>query len=114
MCSTAPRRATSIRPATASELAIGGNGQGIFRRLAVAMGKPELADDERFATNQGRREHVAILDAMIGKWTKTLDLAQADAMLAQAGVPAGPVMSVAQIVANPQFKARDAVGVCAR
>ena len=90
-------------------LAIGGNGQGIFRRLAGAMGRPELADDERFASNQGRRQHVALLDAMIGAWTQSLDLAEADALLAAAGVPAGPVMSVAQIVANPQFKARDAV-----
>ena len=90
-------------------LAIGGNGQGIFRRLVTAMGQPELADDERFATNQGRRQHVELLDALIGAWTQTLDLADADAILAQACVPAGPVMSVAQIVANPQFKARNAV-----
>jgi formyl-CoA transferase len=90
-------------------LAIGGNGQGIFRRLAGAMGSPELADDERFATNQARREHVALLDELIGAWTQGLDLADADAILAQAGVPAGPVMSIAQIVANPQFQARSAV-----
>ena len=90
-------------------LAIGGNGQGIFRRLVTAMGRPELADDERFTTNQGRRKHVAELDAMIGAWTATLDLAAADAIMAEAGVPAGPVMSVEQIVNNPQFKDRDAV-----
>ena len=90
-------------------LAIGGNGQGIFRRLVTAMGAPELADDERFATNQARRQHVELLDARIGAWTETLDLAEAEAILAQAGVPAGPVMSVAQIVAHPQFQTRDAV-----
>jgi formyl-CoA transferase len=90
-------------------LAIGGNGQGIFRRLVTAMGQAELADDERFATNQGRRRHVAVLDAIIGAWTQTLDLNDAEALLAQAGVPAGPVMSIAQIVANPQFKDRNAV-----
>jgi formyl-CoA transferase len=90
-------------------LAIGGNGQGIFRRLVTAMGLPELAGDERFATNQGRRKHVEELDALIGAWTATLDLAEADAIMAEAGVPAGPVMSVEQIVANPQFKNREAV-----
>jgi crotonobetainyl-CoA:carnitine CoA-transferase CaiB-like acyl-CoA transferase len=90
-------------------LAIGGNGQGIFRRLVTAMGQPELAADERFSSNQSRRRHVAVLDELIGAWTQTLDLAEADAILAQAGVPAGPVMSVAQIVANPQFQARNAV-----
>lgn len=90
-------------------LAIGGNGQGIFRRLASAIGRPDLADDERFATNQARRKHVEELDAIIAAWTATLDLAEADAIMARAGVPAGPVMSVQQIVANPQFGARDAV-----
>ena len=90
-------------------LAIGGNGQGIFRRLCVAIGRPELADDERFATNQARRTNVVAIDAIIGAWTETLDLAEADAVLAAAGVPAGPVMSIAQIVANPQFASRDAV-----
>jgi formyl-CoA transferase len=90
-------------------LAIGGNGQSIFRRLVTAMGRPELADEERFSTNQARRKNVAELDAMIGAWTRTLDLHEADAIMAEAGVPAGPVMSVEQIVAHPQFKARDAV-----
>ena len=90
-------------------LAIGGNGQSIFRRLVTAMGRPELADEERFSTNQARRKNVAELDALIGAWTCTLDLHEADAIMAEAGVPAGPVMSVEQIVAHPQFKARDAV-----
>jgi formyl-CoA transferase len=90
-------------------LAIGGNGQNIFRRLVAAMGRPELADDERYNTNQARRKNVSELDALIGAWTMTFDLADAEAIMAEAGVPAGPVMSVAQIVANPQFKARDAV-----
>jgi formyl-CoA transferase len=90
-------------------LAIGGNGQSIFRRLVAAMGRSELADDERFSTNQARRKNVAEIDAIIGAWTKTLDLAEADEIMAAAGVPAGPVMSVEQIVAHPQFRARDAV-----
>ena len=90
-------------------LAIGANGQGIFRRFAAAIGQPELADDERFATNQSRRKNVVELDGIIAAWTERYDLAAADAIMAQAGVPAGPVMSIKQIIANPQFAARDAV-----
>ena len=90
-------------------LAIGGNGQGIFRRLVTLMGQPELADDERFATNQARRRNVGAIDAIIAAWTHTLDLADADKLLADAGVPAGPVMSIEQIVANAHFQAREAV-----
>ena len=90
-------------------LAIGANGQSIFRRFAAAIGRPEMADDERFATNQSRRQNVVELDAIIAAWTERFDLADADAIMAKAGVPAGPVMSVKQIVANPQFAAREAV-----
>ncbi len=90
-------------------LAIGANGQSIFRRFTAAIGRPELADDDRFATNQGRLRNVVELDGIIAAWTEQRDLAEADAIMAQAGVPAGPVMSIAQIVANPQFIARGAV-----
>ena len=90
-------------------LAIGANGQSIFRRFAAAIGRPEMADDERFATNQARRQNVVELDTIIAAWTEQHDLAHADTIMAQAGVPAGPVMSVKQIVANPQFAAREAV-----
>jgi crotonobetainyl-CoA:carnitine CoA-transferase CaiB-like acyl-CoA transferase len=90
-------------------LAIGANGQSIFRRFTAAIGHPELADDERFATNQGRLRNIVELDELIAAWTEQYDLAEADAIMANAGVPAGPVMSIEQIVANPQFAARGAV-----
>ncbi|HVA37469.1 MAG TPA: CoA transferase [Candidatus Dormibacteraeota bacterium] len=87
-------------------MAIGGNGQGIFRRLAAAMGRPELADDPRFATNLTRVQHSEELDEIIGAWTATLDSGPLNAMLVEAAVPAGPVMSIADIAADPQFRAR--------
>ena len=90
-------------------LAVGGNGQGIFRRLMAAIGRPELADDPRFATNQARREHVDELDRIIADWTQQVDAGTAEARLAEAGVPVGPVLSVAQIVEHPQFVARGAI-----
>ncbi len=65
--------------------------------------------DPRYAGNRARTEHVAELDAMIEQWTRTLDAAQADAMLAAAGVPAGPVYSVADLVADAQVRARGVV-----
>jgi crotonobetainyl-CoA:carnitine CoA-transferase CaiB-like acyl-CoA transferase len=90
-------------------LAIGGNSQSIFRRLAVLIGKPELVDDPRFATNQARAANGPVLDAIVGEWTQTLELEAANAALATAGVPAGPVMSIAAIAADPQFRARGAI-----
>ncbi|MGP6158358.1 MAG: CaiB/BaiF CoA transferase family protein [Vulcanimicrobiaceae bacterium] len=100
----------SVYPTRDGEwLAIGGNSQSIFRRLAALIGKPELADDPRFATNQARAANAAELDAVIAQWTRTLDLQTANAALAEAGVPAGPVMSITAIAADPQFQARGAL-----
>ncbi len=101
----------SVYPTRDGEwLAIGGNSQSIFRRLCTLMGQPLLADDPRFATNQARAANVVALDAIIADWTRTLDIAGAAAALAEAGVPAGPVMSIAAIAADPQARAR---GACA-
>jgi crotonobetainyl-CoA:carnitine CoA-transferase CaiB-like acyl-CoA transferase len=90
-------------------LAIGGNSQPIFRRLAAAMGRPEMADDPKFVTNQARTQNVVELDEAIETWTRTFDLAQALDVLAEAHVPAGPVMSVEDIAKDPQFLARGSV-----
>ncbi|MDE2571459.1 MAG: CoA transferase, partial [bacterium] len=87
-------------------MAIGGNGQGIFRRLSAAMGQPQLADDPRFESNLARVEHAADLDEVISAWTRTRDSDEVSAILVAASVPAGPVMSVADIAADPHFQAR--------
>jgi crotonobetainyl-CoA:carnitine CoA-transferase CaiB-like acyl-CoA transferase len=88
-------------------LAIGANGDGIFRRFSVAIGRPEWLVDPRFATNQARREHAQELDRLIGEWVGARPLAESMEILAQAGVPAGPVYSVEDIAADPQYQARD-------
>ncbi len=87
-------------------IAISGNGENVFRRLARAMGQPELASDPRFTDNRARIAHDDELDAIIEAWTASRPLAEAQAALDAAGVPAGPVMSIADIAADPQFQAR--------
>ncbi len=87
-------------------LAIGGNGENVFRRFTRAMGQPELADDPRFTDNRARIANHDELDTIIGAWTAGRTLAEAQAILDEAGVPAGPVMSIADIAADPQFQAR--------
>jgi crotonobetainyl-CoA:carnitine CoA-transferase CaiB-like acyl-CoA transferase len=89
-------------------LAIGGNGQAIFRRLAEAMGTPELATDPKFATNQARVANGPELDTRIAAWTSSRDVAEAFGKLVEADVPAGPVMSIADIAGDPQFRERGA------
>ncbi|HLX56240.1 MAG TPA: CoA transferase [Ktedonobacteraceae bacterium] len=87
-------------------LAIGGNGDNVFRRLAQALGQPALVEDERFCDNRARVAHHHELDEIVGSWVASLTLAGAQAILDEAGVPAGPVMSIADIAADQHFEAR--------
>jgi len=87
-------------------LAIGANGDGIFKRFTAAIGQPELADDPRFSSNQARRAHVDELDALIAEWTSSRTLDDAMVVLDGADVPAGPVYSVKDIVEDPQYQER--------
>ena len=93
----------------AAWIAIGANANSIFRRFCVLMARPELADDARFCGNRERTENAAILDEIVAAWTRTYDLHPLTAMLAEAGVPAGPVSSIADIVADEQVLARGVV-----
>jgi crotonobetainyl-CoA:carnitine CoA-transferase CaiB-like acyl-CoA transferase len=88
-------------------LAIGANGDGIFKRFTAAIGQPELATDPRFSTNQARRTNVEALDALIAEWTGGRTLDEAMVVLDGADVPAGPVYSVKDIAEDPQYQARE-------
>ena len=85
---------------------IGGNGDSIFRRLMEAMEREDLAADPRLAHNSGRVEHEREIDAAIQAWTGALDSAQVLERLENARVPAGPIYSVADMLADPHFQAR--------
>ncbi|CAG2146768.1 Acetyl-CoA:oxalate CoA-transferase [Cupriavidus yeoncheonensis] len=67
----------------------------LFARLAQALGTPELAAMPAFATNQARKQHEAELAARIEAWAATLSAGEAVRRLAEAGVPAAPVLPVA-------------------
>ncbi len=90
-------------------IAIGANTNSLFRRFVAAMGRPELADEPRYRGNRERTEHAAEIDALIADWTRTVDIADLERILAAAGIPAGPVNSVADIVADEHVRARGVV-----
>jgi crotonobetainyl-CoA:carnitine CoA-transferase CaiB-like acyl-CoA transferase len=85
---------------------IGGNSDAIFKRLMEAIGHPEVAADPRFADNTGRSREDAYLDALIGAWTLQHTLDECVNALDAAGVPVGPIFSIADIVRDPQYAAR--------
>ena len=85
---------------------IGANGDSIFRRLCETMDRPDMAKDPRLANNAGRVEHEEEIDAAISAWMESLDSATALNQLEGARVPAGPIYSVADMVADEHFQAR--------
>jgi len=85
-------------------LAVGNDIQ--FARACAVIGLDELAKDKRFATNAARVENrdalAEIIQSETGKWK----LAELLVALEKKGVPAGPINSVAEVCADPQFLAR--------
>lgn len=90
-------------------LAIAGNSDLIFRRLMAAIGRPELAEDPRFANNEGRCQHAAELDAAIAAWTRTLPAKQAEEVLEGAEVPCSRLYDIRDCAEDPHFRARSLV-----
>jgi formyl-CoA transferase len=88
---------------------IGGNGDGIFKRLMNAMGKDDIGNDPRFAHNDGRAKEAAFLDATIEEWTKQNDLKTVLDKLNTAGVPVGYPYTAADIVSDPHYQSREMI-----
>lgn len=92
-----------------SYVVIAGNSDAIFKRLMKAIGRDDLAADEELATNDKRVARNAELDAEIAKWTLRHTIAAALEALEVAGVPAGRIYSVADIVDDPHYLAREMI-----
>ncbi len=90
-------------------LVIAANGDSIFQRLMHAIGRTDVAEDPRFAHNDGRARDSDELDAVLGGWSSSVNLTDALAILEAASVPASGINSVAEVFADPQLKARGAI-----
>lgn len=89
---------------------IGGNGDAIFKRLMRAIGRNDLADDPRFATNAGRAQEEAFLDQVIAEWTAQHTVEQVLSVLEAAEVPSGRIYTASDMVADPHILARQMIG----
>ena len=85
---------------------VGGNGDSIFQRLMIAIGRDDLANDPRVARNPGRVEHEAEIDAAIEGWVSVRTSAEVLESLTAAEVPAGPINSIEDIARDPQYESR--------
>jgi succinyl-CoA---D-citramalate CoA-transferase len=88
---------------------IGANADSIFKRLMSAIGRKDLADDPSLADNAGRAQRADELDEVIGAWTGRHTVEHALKVLAEAQVPSGKIYSIADIVADPQYLAREMI-----
>ena len=85
---------------------IGANGDSIFKRMMLAIGRADLANDPALSDNTGRTARTEELDTAIGQWTGANTLAHVLETLDRADVPSGRIYSIADIVADMQYQAR--------
>jgi crotonobetainyl-CoA:carnitine CoA-transferase CaiB-like acyl-CoA transferase len=88
---------------------IAGNSDPIFKRLMQVIGRPDLGDNPEFAHNDGRALQSGMLDDAISLWTTSQPIDVVLQALETAEVPAGRIYSVADIVADPHYQARDMI-----
>ncbi len=87
-------------------IVIGGNGDSIFKRLMRAIDRADLADDPALADNAGRAARVQEIDDAIAAWTGAHALDEGLDAMAKAEVPSGRIFSAADMVEDPQYRAR--------
>ena len=88
---------------------IAANQDNVFKRLAAAMGRPELIGDGRFKGHAERGHNMEELDEIIARWTATVPSGPLLELLNEAGVPAGRIYRAKDMLEDPHFKAREAI-----
>ncbi|MEX2562662.1 MAG: CaiB/BaiF CoA-transferase family protein, partial [Nitriliruptoraceae bacterium] len=88
---------------------IAANQDAVFRRLATAMSRPELANDARYATHSARGKNMVELDELIAEWSLTLPADDLLELLESNGVPAGPIYRAPEMLQDPHFSARESI-----
>jgi formyl-CoA transferase len=87
-------------------IVVAGNGDAIFKRLMLAIGREDMANDPQLARNDGRVPRTGEIDGAIQAWCDTQDIDSALAILKAADVPVGKIYSVRDMMTDPQFLAR--------
>ena len=90
-------------------LVIGANQDSVWARMAEAMGRPELAADERYATHGARGINQLELDELISDWTRGFAVADLEELLHEHGIPNGKIFRAPEMLEDPQFQARDSI-----
>lgn len=86
---------------------IAAGGDGVWPRLAQAMGQPELAEDPRYKTIAERMTRADELEGMVADWVATLDFNEIEPLLVDLNVPFGGIYTAADIASDPHYAARN-------
>ncbi|MFD5191663.1 CaiB/BaiF CoA transferase family protein [Streptomyces sp. NPDC058357] len=78
----------------------------LFRRLSRLMGRPELADSEEYATRAARARNADALYGLIAEWAARRTADDLTELLSAVDIPASPLMSIADIAADPHYRER--------
>lgn len=100
---------SNVYPTSDGDILIAANQDTVFIRLVKAMGEPELADDDRYATHLARGQNQLELDELIADWTAGWSSEELLARLEDFGVPAGKIYRAADMLEDPHFQARESI-----
>ena len=101
---SAPRNA--YRAGDGKWLALSASAPTVFERLMQAVGRPELIDDPRFATNHDRITHRDELDAILQDWIAERSRDEVIEVLSEGGAAVGPIYNVAELLEDHHVQAR--------
>jgi CoA:oxalate CoA-transferase len=96
----------NVYPAADGHVAIHVVTEGHWKNLIKAMGREDLADDPRFATNADRIAHMDETDALVADWTRTLPKMAVFARLKAGRVPCAPVRTAPEVMADRHMHER--------
>ena len=100
---------SNVYPTTDGDVLIAANQDTVFKRLAEAMGQPDLAADARFATHHARGENQEELDLLIADWSVGFTAKDLLENLENHAVPAGKIYKAPDMMEDPHFRAREAI-----
>ena len=100
---------SNVYPTTDGDVLIAANQDTVFKRLAEAMGQPDLAADARFATHHARGENQEELDLLIADCSVGFTAKDLLEHLENHAVPAGKIYKAPDMMEDPHFQAREAI-----
>jgi formyl-CoA transferase len=81
----------------------------MWKPFLQVMGRPELADDPRYATPEARWENRDAMNAIVAEWTRQRTKHEVMKLMGDAGVPCGACLDTGEVLADPHLRARDMI-----